>query len=150
MIHILIYIIFFLHNFVKSAPKIHILQTPIFKNSPKFLFLHNIVMFHENNVDVPKTDYTPLNILNGTPTGVPLDVSRATLPINQLKSADIKDVRSNSNVHRCKNVFLVDFSPNIPIDNIPNLCKILSGQKVPGKLRVYYFENMNQTYFLHP
>ena len=104
MIHILIYIIFFLHNFVKSAPKIHILQTPIFKNSPKFLFLHNIVMFHENNVDVPKTDY--------------------------------------------KNVFLVDFSPNIPIDNIPNLCKILSGQKVPGKLRVYYFETMNQTYFL--
>ena len=46
--------------------------------------------------------FTPLNILNGTPDGVPLDVSKATLPINQLKSADIKDVRSNSNVHRCK------------------------------------------------
>jgi hypothetical protein len=50
-----------------------------------------------------KNNDTPLNILNGTPTGVPLDVSRATLPINQLKSADIFDVRSNSNVHRCKN-----------------------------------------------
>jgi hypothetical protein len=46
--------------------------------------------------------YTPLNILNGTPSGVPLDVSRATLPINQLKSTVIKDDRSNSNVHRCK------------------------------------------------
>ena len=46
---------------------------------------------------------TPLNILNGTPSGVPLDVSRATLPINQLKSTVIFDDRSNSNVHRCKN-----------------------------------------------
>ena len=45
---------------------------------------------------------TPLNILNGTPEGVPLDVSRATLPINQLKSTVIFDDRSNSNVHRCK------------------------------------------------
>ena len=32
---------------------------------------------------------------------MPTDVPKATLPINQLKSADIKDVRSNSNVHRC-------------------------------------------------
>ena len=45
--------------------------------------------------------------VNGTPTGVPLDVSRATLPINQLKSADIKDVRSNSNVHRCKKIYYI-------------------------------------------
>ena len=44
---------------------------------------------------------TPLNILNGTPEGVPLDVSSATLPINQLKNTVIKDDRSNSNVHRC-------------------------------------------------
>jgi hypothetical protein len=29
--------------------------------------------------------YTHLNIYNGTPSGVPIDVSRATLPINQLK-----------------------------------------------------------------
>ena len=43
-----------------------------------------------------------MNILNGTPSGVPLDVSRATLPINQLKSTVIFDDRSNSNVHRCK------------------------------------------------
>ena len=47
-------------------------------------------------------NHTPLNIYNGTPEGVLSDVSRATLPINQLKSTDIKDVRSNSNVHRCK------------------------------------------------
>jgi len=46
---------------------------------------------------------TPLNIYNGTHEGVPTDVPRATLPINQLKSTDIFDVRSNSNVHRCKN-----------------------------------------------
>ena len=49
-----------------------------------------------------KPRYTPLNILNGTPEGVPLDVSKATLPINQLKSTVIFDDRSNSNVHRCK------------------------------------------------
>jgi hypothetical protein len=49
-----------------------------------------------------KDDYTHLNILNGTPSGVPLDVSRVTLPINQLKSTVIFDDRSNSNVHRCK------------------------------------------------
>jgi hypothetical protein len=46
-----------------------------------------------------KDDYTHLNILNGTPSGVPLDVS---IPINQLKSTVIFDDRSNSNVHRCK------------------------------------------------
>jgi hypothetical protein len=50
-----------------------------------------------------KHSYTPLNILNGTLEGVPLDVSRAMLPINQLKSTVILDDRSNSNVHRCKN-----------------------------------------------
>ena len=55
---------------------------------------------------------TPLNILNGTPSGVPLDVSRATLPENQLKRTDIFDVRSNSNVHRCKYV-----SPKIVFSN---------------------------------
>ena len=64
-------------------------------------------------------DFTPLNILNGTPEGVPLDVSRATLPINQLirgaerlnneihgilESTVIFDDRSNSNVHRCNYV----------------------------------------------
>ena len=48
--------------------------------------------------------FTPLNIYNGTPEGVLSDVPRATLPINQLKSTDIKDVRSNSNVHRCNYV----------------------------------------------
>ena len=57
-------------------------------------------------VPIPNSDKkqhnTPLNILNGTPEGVPLDVSRATLPINQLKNTVIKDDRSNSNVHRCK------------------------------------------------
>jgi hypothetical protein len=52
--------------------------------------------------------FTPLNILNGTPLGVPLDVSRATLPINQLKSTVIKDDRSNSNVHRCKSLLVSD------------------------------------------
>jgi superfamily II DNA or RNA helicase len=46
--------------------------------------------------------FTPLNILNGTPESVPLDVSRATLPINQLKSTVIFHDHSNSNVHRCK------------------------------------------------
>ena len=50
--------------------------------------------------------FTPLNIYNGTPEGVLSDVPRATLPINQLKSTDIFDVRSNSNVHRCIKIFV--------------------------------------------
>lgn len=33
-------------------------------------------------IDEGYNTYTPLNIYNGTPIGVPLDVSMATLPIN--------------------------------------------------------------------
>jgi hypothetical protein len=55
--------------------------------------------FLENMFILINDKYTHLNILNGTPEGVPLDVS---IPINQLKSTVIKDNRSNSNVHRCK------------------------------------------------
>jgi hypothetical protein len=60
---------------------------------------HNL--YYKNNI-FRRVLFTPLNIYNGTPEGVPSDVPRATLPINQLKSTDIFDVRSNSNVHRCK------------------------------------------------
>ena len=46
--------------------------------------------------------YTPLNIINRTPKGHPVQCSRATLPENQLYQAPIKDGRPDSNVHRCK------------------------------------------------
>ena len=45
---------------------------------------------------------TPLNIINRTPKGHPVQCSRATLPENQLYQAPIKDGRPDSNVHRCK------------------------------------------------
>jgi hypothetical protein len=60
---------------------------------------------------------TPLNILNGTPEGVTLDVSRATLPENHLKRMDIFDVRSNSNVHRCKKDGLLQIFKRVTILN---------------------------------
>jgi len=41
-------------------------------------------------ISVNYDDFTPLNILNGTPEDVPQDVSNATLPINQLKSTSIE------------------------------------------------------------
>jgi hypothetical protein len=52
--------------------------------------------------EVKQKNFTPLNILNGMPSGVPLDVSRATLPEN----TDIFDARLNSNVQspRCAKV----------------------------------------------
>ena len=48
--------------------------------------------------------FTPLNIINRTPKGRPVQCSRATLPENQLYQAPIKDGRPDSNVHRCKGV----------------------------------------------
>ena len=45
---------------------------------------------------------TPLNILNGTPERRTTRCERATLPVNQLKSTNLAEVHSNSNVRRCK------------------------------------------------
>ena len=50
--------------------------------------------------------YTPLNIINRTPKGHPVQCSRATLPENQLYQAPIFDGRPDSNVHRCKEVYI--------------------------------------------
>jgi len=44
---------------------------------------------------------TPLNIINRTPEGRLVQCSRATLPVNQLYQAPIKDGHSDSNVRRC-------------------------------------------------
>jgi hypothetical protein len=100
-------------------------------------------MLHENNIGMFPVDEVGRKLTN--------DVGRSPESFGMkigikggVAYAESSDVPKTD----YKNVFLVDFSPNIPIDNIPNLCKILSGQKVPGKLRVYYFETMNQTYFL--
>jgi hypothetical protein len=46
--------------------------------------------------------FTPLNIYNGTPSGVPEDVKGQQLPINQLKGKQPTVVCPISNVHRCK------------------------------------------------
>ena len=56
--------------------------------------------------------YTPLNIINRTPKGHPVQCSRATLPENQLYQAHIKDGRPDSNVHRCKYVHDVAYFGN--------------------------------------
>ena len=45
---------------------------------------------------------TPLNILNGTPLGVPSRTSMATLPTNELKKAGIADACPILNLRRCK------------------------------------------------
>ena len=45
--------------------------------------------------------FTPLNIYNGTPSGVPQDVKGQPLPINQLKGSPPTEDCSVSNVHRC-------------------------------------------------
>lgn len=50
--------------------------------------------------------YTPLNIYNGTPKGVPQDVKGQQLPINQLKDNPHVEDCSVSNVHRCNTVIL--------------------------------------------
>ena len=52
-------------------------------------------------------EYTPLNIINRTPKGRPVQCSRATLPENQLYQAPIFDGRPDSNVHRCRIFFLI-------------------------------------------
>jgi len=48
------------------------------------------------------SNFTPLNIYNGTPSGVPQDVKGQQLPINQLKGKQPTVVCPISNVHRCK------------------------------------------------
>lgn len=56
----------------------------------------NDIVFLARSLGFLLSNITPLNIYNGTPIGVQLDISRATLPINQLKSEVIFDDRSNS------------------------------------------------------
>ena len=46
--------------------------------------------------------FTPVNIINRTPVGCPAQCLRATLPVNQLHQAPIKDRRPDSNDHRFK------------------------------------------------
>jgi hypothetical protein len=45
-----------------------------------------------------------------------------------------------------KHVYLVDFSPNVPINAPANIYKLLFGKRVEGKLRVFFFETMNRDY----
>ena len=47
-----------------------------------------------------------------------------------------------------QHVYVVDFSPNVPIDKPSNICKLLFGKRVQGKLRVFFFESMNQDYLI--
>ena len=60
---------------------------------------------HLKSLGMMMSQYTPLNIYNGTPSlreGVPQDVKGQPLPINQLKGNLPKEDCSISNVHRCK------------------------------------------------
>jgi len=47
-----------------------------------------------------------------------------------------------------KHMYIVDFGPNIPIDNPQNIGKLLLGNHVNGKIRVFYFDTMNHNYLL--
>ena len=47
-----------------------------------------------------------------------------------------------------KHMYVVDFSPNIPIDNPQNIGKLLLGNHVNGKIRICYFDTMNHDYLL--
>jgi hypothetical protein len=46
--------------------------------------------------------YTPLNIINRTPGGRPVQCSRATLLVNELYQAPLFEGRPDSNLHGCK------------------------------------------------
>jgi hypothetical protein len=50
---------------------------------------------------IPYTYFTPLNIINRTPEGRPVQCSRATLPVNQLKGNPPSVDCPISNVHGC-------------------------------------------------
>jgi len=54
------------------------------------------------------SSFTPLKIYNGTPEGCLTRDSRATLPINELYQAPIKDGRPDSNLHRCKPTEIIE------------------------------------------
>ena len=75
-----------------------------FAIKPKKIDEDKWLMVQMKNTSKPLRDYgfTPLNIINRTPKGHPVQCSRATLPENQLYQAPIKDGRPDSNVHRCK------------------------------------------------
>jgi len=47
-----------------------------------------------------------------------------------------------------KHMYIVDFSPNIPIDNPHNIVKLLLGNHVNGKIRVFYFDTINHNYII--
>ena len=51
---------------------------------------------------------TPLNIYNGTPEGVPLEIQWQQLPINELNGTPLKGARPISNLHRSKSTILND------------------------------------------
>ena len=46
--------------------------------------------------------FTSLNIYNGTPEGVPLEIQEQQLPINELNGTPPKGACPISNLHRCK------------------------------------------------
>ena len=87
--------------------------------------------------DTIKLMYTPLNIINRTPEGRPVQCSRATLPINQLNQKGIEDARPDSNVYRCKGT---------PEENIPNTTVIdpyeTFKQSFQGQLLRYRLEQL--------
>jgi len=47
--------------------------------------------------------FTPLNIYNGSSSGVPLDLQGQQLPINELNGTSLKGVCPILNLHLCKN-----------------------------------------------
>ena len=89
---------------------------------------------------------TPLNIYNGTPSGVPQDVKGQQLPINQLKGNPTEDC-SVSNVHRCKKA-LVLLSGGSQLANTSFIRKTVDDLCIENKYDVFVYENKTQLNFL--
>ena len=87
---------------------------------------------------------TPLNIINRTPEGRPVQCSRATLLVNELYQAPLKEGHPDSNLHGCKERKIMDIIP--PPPNLST--KLVVGTF--GPLPPEESDNLYDTYFKSP
>ena len=66
------------------------------------VFDSKILLLIDGNDFKPYSVFSPLNIYNGTPLGVPLEMQGQQLPINELNGTPPEGACPISNLHRCK------------------------------------------------
>ena len=66
--------------------------------------------------------FTPLNIINRTPEGCPVQCSRATLLVNELYQAPLKEGRPDSNLHGCAGRMGINLGSRIKLIIIKFFC----------------------------